>query len=80
MTDIKREEKLKQAAKQHGLIARKRVPPYFNASPGWMIVDQDSNVILAGVDNGRKYSLSLTQAEAFILDKEVQSHDAEQPS
>ena len=70
MTDNTREQKLRQAAEQQGLIARKRVPPYRNSHPGWMLVDRRSDHVVAGAENGFGFELSLEQAEAFLADME----------
>ena len=73
MTIISREQKLRCAAKSLGFVARKRVPPYKNASPGWMIIDGRLNTVLAGAENGIGFELSLDQDEAFISEQEAQN-------
>jgi hypothetical protein len=70
MTENRREQKLRERAKKLDLIASKRVPPYFSATPGWMIIDSRTNAALAGTENGHAYSLTLEQAEAFISEME----------
>ena len=66
MTEHSREQKLRQAAVRQGLIARKRVSPFRNTRPGWMLIDGRTNAVIAGGG----FELSLEQAEAFLADME----------
>lgn len=70
MTEYKREEQLKERAERLNLIARKRNRSFYREAPGWMIIDANTNAVLAGAENGHTYELTYTQAEAFISERE----------
>ena len=77
MTEYRREQELRERAKKLDLIASKRKQPFYRAAPGWMIIDSRTNAVLAGAETGHTFELTLSQAEAFIAEREKNSSEAQ---
>ena len=63
---LKREQKLRRAARRQGLVATKgrKTSPY---PDGWMIIDASTNCVCAG-GYPIAYCLALEEAECYIFE------------
>ena len=68
MTEKSREQKLRRAARRQGMIATKGKPPVSFPSPGWMLIDANTNSVALG-GYPVPYCMSLEEAEMYIYEK-----------